>query len=137
MSQPAKVSCAGAVVGRSDGRILVIRRGHPPSEGLWSIPGGRVEPGESLEQAAYREVLEETGLEVVIGTLLGRTELPGADSTIVYDVSDFAAQVVGDPDALTPGDDASDARWVTRAEFDALDTTPSLPPALTAWGVWD
>ena len=127
--------CAGAVISRPDGRILMIRRGHPPSEGLWSIPGGRVEPSETLEAAARREVIEETGLDVTIGRLLGRTDLPGSGET-GYDVSDFTAEVLGDPDALTPGDDASDARWVTRAEFDALDTTPSLPPALDTWGVW-
>lgn len=136
VGESRRVLCAGAVVRRDDGRILVIRRGHPPSEGLWSIPGGRVEPGESLQQAARREVAEETGLDVTIDRLLGQTDLP-SETDAVYDVSDFAATVNGDPDALLAGDDAAAARWVTRAEFEALDTTPSLPPALIMWGVWD
>jgi ADP-ribose pyrophosphatase YjhB (NUDIX family) len=131
-----RVLCAGAVVRRDDGRILVIRRGHPPSEGLWSIPGGRVEPGETLEQAARREVAEETGLKVTIGPLLGRTDLP-TETDAVYDVSDFAATADDDPDTIIAGDDASAVRWVTRAEFDTLDVTPSLPPAFEAWRVWD
>jgi len=134
--EEVRVVCAGAVVRRDDGRILVIRRGHAPSKGLWSIPGGRVETGETLEEAARREVAEETGLDVRIGPLLGRTDLPAGPFT-VYDVSDFAAVVEGDPDTLVAGDDASDARWVTRAEFDELDVTPSLVPAFAGWRVWD
>lgn len=134
--EEVRVVCAGAVVRRDDGRILVIRRGRPPSEGLWSIPGGRVEPGETLAEAARREVAEETGLDVRIGPLLGRTDLPAGPGT-VYDVSDYAATVDGDPDALVAGDDASDARWVTRAEFGALAVTPTLVPAFAAWHVWD
>jgi ADP-ribose pyrophosphatase YjhB (NUDIX family) len=137
MSEVSKVVCAGAVVRRPDGRILVVRRAHPPSEGMWSIPGGRAEPGETLRATARREVAEETGLDIEVGALLGRTELPGRTPDQVYDVSDFAAVPLGDPDALRPGDDASDARWVTRAELDALEVTATLPPALLAWRVWD
>jgi len=134
--EEVRIACAGAVVRRDDGRILVIRRGRPPSQGLWSVPGGRVEPGETLEEAARREVAEETGLTIRIGALLGRTDLPAGPHT-VYDVSDFAATVDGDPDTLVPGDDASDARWVTRAEFEALEVTPTLVPAFAAWRVWE
>jgi 8-oxo-dGTP diphosphatase len=129
------VACAGAVVRRNDGRILVIQRGHAPSQGLWSIPGGRVEAGETLAEAARREVLEETGLAVEVAGLLGRVLLPsGGDDQ--YDVSDFLASVVGDPDSAEAGDDAADVRWVTQREFDALQTSPGLAAELERWQVW-
>jgi ADP-ribose pyrophosphatase YjhB (NUDIX family) len=129
------MACAGAVVGRDDGRILVIRRGREPSKGLWSIPGGRVEPGEDLPTAAAREVREETGLTVVVGRALGRVVLPAGDDE--YDVTDFAAEVVGDPDALAAGDDAAEARWVDRSELESLPTSPGLAEHLARWAVWD
>lgn len=129
-----KVACAGAIVSRADGRIVVVRRARAPSQGLWSIPGGRVEVGESLAEAARREVLEETGLDIAVVGEAGRVELPaGPDS---YVVTDFHATVVGDPDALRAGDDASEARWVTYEEFRGLDTTPGLAAELAHWGVW-
>src|SRR5206468_4435057 len=74
-----RMPCAGAVVRREDGRMLVIRRGRGPSLGLWSIPGGRAEPGEELRETAAREVLEETGLTVQVGARLGRVLLPAGD----------------------------------------------------------
>ena len=120
---------------RADGRILVIRRGREPSRGLWSIPGGRVEPGEHLAAAAAREVLEETGLTVVVELALGRVLLPAGDDE--YDVTDFAAIVVGDPDAAVAGDDAADVRWVDRTDLETLDTSPGLVDSLAAWGVWN
>jgi 8-oxo-dGTP diphosphatase len=130
-----RVPCAGAVVRRDDGRILVVLRGHAPSQGLWSIPGGRVEPGEDHAAAAVREVLEETGLAVVVGAPLGSVVLPAGDDE--YVVTDFAATVVGDPDAAVAGDDAAAVRWVTRSDLDALDTSPGVAKTLAHWGVWD
>jgi 8-oxo-dGTP diphosphatase len=130
-----RVPCVGAVVRDELGRILVVRRARPPSEGLWSIPGGRVEPGETLAQAARREVREETGLDVDVQEILGHVEIPHGD--LVYDVADFVATVRGVVPPLAAGDDASEARWVTAAELSDLPTTPQLVSTLAGWGVWD
>jgi 8-oxo-dGTP diphosphatase len=129
-----RVPCVGAVVTDGAGRIVVVRRGHPPSEGLWSLPGGRVEPGETLVEAVMREVREETGLEVDVHHLVGRVDI--AHGAVVYDVSDFAATVRGTPPPLVYGDDAADARWVTRRELAGLDTSPGLLDTLERWRVW-
>jgi len=135
MGHPAppedRVPCVGAVVVHQ-GRLLVVRRGNEPGKGLWSVPGGRVEPGETLAQACEREVLEETGLEVVAGEVVGRLERP-APGGATYVIDDLACTVVGGT-TLVAGDDADDARWMTRAELDALALTPSLLELLDSWG---
>ncbi|HEY7486275.1 MAG TPA: NUDIX domain-containing protein [Streptosporangiaceae bacterium] len=127
-----RVRCVGAVVRDGDGRLLLIKRGHPPGEGLWSLPGGRVEPGESDAAAIARELREETGLEAEIGDLVGVVERSRPDG-VVYDIYDYAATPIGG--ALRPGDDAADARWVDTAELLVLPTTHGLVDALTDWGV--
>jgi 8-oxo-dGTP diphosphatase len=129
-----RVPCVGAVVRDESGRILVVRRARPPSQGLWSIPGGRVEPGETLAEAARREVREETGLDVDIQEVLGHVDIPHGE--IVYDVADFAATVTGNVPPLAAGDDACDARWVTAPELRRLPTTAELIQTLAGWGVW-
>ena len=113
-----RVVCAGAVVRDADGRLLLVRRGQEPSAGLWSLPGGRVEPGESIAEAAAREVLEETGLRVSVGRLLASVDIGD------YLVHDFAATVVGG--RLQAGDDASDARWCSDDDVALLPLTPGL-----------
>ncbi|HTS96979.1 MAG TPA: NUDIX domain-containing protein [Streptosporangiaceae bacterium] len=128
-----RIPCVGAVINDRDGRLLLIRRGHEPGAGLWSLPGGRIEPGESDQQAVTREVLEETGLTVDCGRLLGAAELPGPAGSVI-DVRDYRAAVTGG--ALTAGDDADDARWVTAAELDDLPLTPGLAGYLAAWGAY-
>ncbi|MEU9840581.1 NUDIX domain-containing protein [Actinomadura sp. NPDC048032] len=127
-----RVRCVGGVVRDGEGRLLLVRRGHPPGEGLWSIPGGRVEPGEDDAAAVARELREETGLDVLVGALAGTVERPGPGG-VVYEIHDYTATVAGG--TLRAGDDASDVRWVARGELGALPMTPGLLDALAEWGV--
>ena len=126
------IRCVGAVVTDGQGRLLMIKRGHEPGAGLWSIPGGRIEPGETDAEALVREMFEETGLAVEVGRLIGRVQRPGPDGAVI-DISDYAATVTGG--TLRPGDDAADARWVETADLDSLAITEGLIEALTDWGV--
>lgn len=100
--------CVGAVVVH-DGDLLLIRRGHGPAAGEWSVPGGRVEGGELLLEAVVRELQEETGLEGTCGELLGWVERIDDDGHFV--ILDFEATVLDRVDPIA-GDDAIEARWV-------------------------
>ena len=126
------IPCVGAVVFDTQGRLLMIQRGHDPGAGLWSIPGGRIEPGETDEQALVRELLEETNLQVKVGKFVGSVRREGLGGAVV-DIRDYNATVTGG--TLRPGDDAADARWVEAAELARLEVTEGLIEALTEWGV--
>lgn len=128
-----RIPCVGAVIRDPAGRLLLIRRGHEPGAGLWSLPGGRIEPGETDQQAVAREVLEETGLTVECRRLLGTAQIPATGGTVI-EVSDYLAVVTGG--RLVAGDDADDARWVTAADIAVLPLTDGLAGYLTAWGVY-
>jgi 8-oxo-dGTP diphosphatase len=132
---PVRVQCVGAVIRDAAGRMLLIQRGHEPGKGLWSVPGGRIEPGETDQEAVVREVREETGLEVTCGLLLGAIERPGLAGTIL-DIRDYYAFVTGGE--LAAGDDADEARWVAPEEAARLDAggdlTAGLLTALRSWG---
>ena len=127
------VPCVGAVVHHPDGRLLLIRRGHAPHAGRWSLPGGRVEAGETPEQAVEREVREETGLEVRAGALVGRVRIQGAG--VVYDVLDLACTLVRPGADPVAGDDADAAVFADAATLDRLPCTPLLLETLRGWGV--
>jgi 8-oxo-dGTP diphosphatase len=127
----ARIPCVGAIVRDDKGRLLVVQRGHPPAAGTWTLPGGRVEPGETHERACVRELLEETGLSVEVGRRVGQVErnAPGGDT---YVIDDYACRVIGG--ALRAGDDAADARFVTDSELAGLPLAPLLWETLLEWG---
>lgn len=120
------------VVAVRDGRVLLVRRGQPPAEGRWSIPGGAVELGETARQAARREVREETGLELEIGEVVDVVDIISRDERggIEYHflLVDFRGH--SPQGELTPGDDVVEARWVSPEEIASLPVTESLPPLL-------
>jgi 8-oxo-dGTP diphosphatase len=103
--------CVGAVV-VVDGRLLLVQRGRGAGAGWWSVPGGRVEAGETLAEAVVRELREETGLVGECGDFLGWVERIDDDHHFV--ILDFTV-AVGGGEAVA-GDDAADVRWVPVAD---------------------
>jgi 8-oxo-dGTP diphosphatase len=111
----------GAVVTKGD-RVLLVRRGRPPSEGEWAIPGGSVEVGETLQQAAEREILEETGVLIRAREPVHLFDHIRRDKEgkvrFHYVIIDLAADYLsGEP---KPGDDALEACWTDLQEAEQL-----------------
>jgi 8-oxo-dGTP diphosphatase len=133
---PDPTLCVGGIVHAPDGRLLLVRRGREPAKGLWSIPGGRVENGESFAEATAREVLEETGLKVTVGDLAGVVDRP-AWSAGRYEIHDFRCTIdpAQDPKEIRAGDDADEVGWFTPDQVRALACTPELVETLESWGV--
>jgi 8-oxo-dGTP diphosphatase len=119
------VPCVGGILWWEDSRLLLIERGTDPGRGLWSLPGGRREPGEDDAAALVREMAEEIGLLVEVGPLAGSVEIGP------YRVADYFCTAVGG--TLAAGDDAADARWVGAAEFAALPLVENLETTLRSW----
>ena len=130
MIERAEVA-VGAIVRRAD-ELLLVRRGHEPAAGEWSVPGGRVEPGELLMEAVVRELLEETGLRGVCGPLVGWVERISEDHHFV--ILDFEATVADDL-APVAGSDASEARWWPVSEVASLTLVEGLAEFLYDHGV--
>jgi 8-oxo-dGTP diphosphatase len=125
-----RIDCVGALVYDEQHRLLVVQRANEPGRGLWSLPGGRVEPGEDDPTAVAREVAEETGLEVMVGRFVGEVERDGPNGKL-YVIRDYRAAQVGG--VLAAGDDASDARFVNHDEFNNLPTATLLASTLAQW----
>lgn len=114
---PAPIPAVGVVCLRGD-KVLLVRRGRPPRLDEWSLPGGRIEPGERIEEAALRELREETGVEAEISGLIDVVDGLFPAAGLHYVLIEFAARwLSGEP---APGDDAAEARFVTLDEVEAL-----------------
>ncbi|MCL2449044.1 MAG: NUDIX domain-containing protein [Polyangiaceae bacterium] len=111
----------GAVVVDPCGRVLLIRRAKPPGLGHWTLPGGRVEPGEGVEAAALRELLEETGVEGRVVCLLGIVSIEREGFS--YAIHEHLVEPMS-PGPLRPGDDAAEAIWVDAGALSALGVLP-------------
>ena len=123
--------CVGAVA-VDDECLLMIRRGHGPAAGEWSVPGGRVEPGELLAEAVVRELAEATGLEGVCGELIGVVERVSEDRHFV--ILDYAVTVLeaAEPEA---GTDAAEAAWIALEEVADLALVDGLAEFLHEHGI--
>lgn len=108
----------GVVIDVTSGRVLLVRRARPPQRGAWTLPGGRVEPGESLREAIVREVREETGIDARVVAELGVVPVEGEGFS--YAIHEYA--LVPGPGGHAPraADDAADARWFERTELASL-----------------
>lgn len=115
-----------------DDRLLLIRRGHGPAAGEWSVPGGRVEAGELLAEAVVREVREETALEVVCDALIGWVER--LTDTAHYVILDFRCELLDDGEPVA-GDDAAEARWVPLSDVADLRLVEGLAEFLHEHGI--
>lgn len=122
--------CVGAVV-VADDKLLLIRRGHGPAAGEWSVPGGRVERGETMAEAVVRELREETGLDGVCGELVGWIER--IDDEHHFVIADFAVVVLGGE--LTAGSDAAEAAWVPLWDVAEQRLAPGLAEFLADHGI--
>ncbi|MBO0713859.1 MAG: NUDIX domain-containing protein [Acidimicrobiales bacterium] len=123
--------CVAAVVKDGD-RLLLVRRGRPPAAGLWSVPGGRVEHGETMAQAVSREVAEETSVVVACEDLVGWVErIDGGRHQVIFD---FYARVVG-PSEPRGGDDAAEAAWVPLSSVEQLPLVDGMAEFLRRHGV--
>jgi ADP-ribose pyrophosphatase YjhB (NUDIX family) len=126
------IRCVGALIQDGYGRLLLVLRANDPGRGLWSVPGGRVEPGEDDDTAVRREVAEETELSVTVTGLCGVVERPAPSGVfVIHDY--FCTPVAGTARA---GSDAAGVRWVDAAGFAALHEAGQLVDLL-AETLWD
>ncbi len=116
------VVAVGAIILDEHGNVLLVERGRAPGVGLWTVPGGKVEGGETLAQAVTREVLEETGFIVEVGPLACVVER--ISDEYHYVILDYCARVLGG--RLVAASDVRDARFVDDTALLALSVTDGL-----------
>jgi len=126
-STAGPICCVGAVLVRNQ-KILLIQRKNSPAKNLWSIPGGRLNQGESWQAAVEREVREETALVASCGSLIGWVERKYDDRR--YLIADFQIEADNLEEA-SPGDDAIDLVFASRRQLGELELTPGLIEFLT------
>ena len=119
----------GVFVFDGAGHLLLVCRGRNPGKGLWTIPGGRVEFGETLTAACAREVVEETGLAIEAAGFV--TVFERIETRYHYVIVDYCARVAGCRPPLRAGDDATDARWVAVSELCEFELTEGLLPVVS------
>jgi 8-oxo-dGTP diphosphatase len=121
------IPCVGGIAHDGHRRLLLVQRGNEPGRGQWALPGGRVEQGETDQQALVREMQEETGLSVVPGRLVGRVTRGN------YAIADYWCTVTAG--VLRAGDDALDARWCSAGDLFRLPLVEGLIDTLGEWQV--
>jgi ADP-ribose pyrophosphatase YjhB (NUDIX family) len=123
----------GAAVCCGD-RVLVVQRAREPSLGVWTVPGGVVDLGEEMAQAAAREVREECGIAIEVGSIVGSVDniVRDPDGAVRYHfvIIDFAARYLSGE--LAVNDELSDAAWITPAQFDGYRISSRVRPILLA-----
>ena len=134
MSVKVPEVAVGAVCVHDDA-LLLVRRGRGPAQGEWSVPGGRVERGETLHEAVVREAFEETGLEVVVDRFLGWSER--IDDEYHYVILDFVVTALDPAQVPVAGDDAAEAAWVPIAGVTDLRLVGGLYDFLRDHGALD
>lgn len=132
MNQTHPKPAVSAVIVQEN-EVLLVKRGCEPNLGLWSFPGGSIELGETAREALAREVLEETSLEIAVGSTVDVSDIIARSGNCIvfhYVIISFVAEVVsGTPQA---GSDAAEVRWVPVEEVPKLPTTHGLPDRLAS-----
>ena len=123
----------GAVI-IEDGRLLLVRRGRGAYQGYWAVPGGRQRLGETMREAVIREVREETGLAIDVGSVVWAGDIMDDAQPPAYHfvVVDFAASPTGG--RLEAGDDAAEVRWVPVDDVRSMRLTPTMNALLNEIG---
>jgi 8-oxo-dGTP diphosphatase len=131
MNEPRPIPGVGVAVINGDA-LLLIKRGRGPNAGLWAVPGGKVDYGESMPDAAVRELREETGIEAEIEGVVwvGDAMGPGDPPEWHYTLVDYRARMIGG--TLAAADDAAEAAWVPLDQVLDLPLTSTMPELIAA-----